>query len=73
MEKAYLGLWKDVPKGKGLSDPGRQIVHTTFGSVLCDPKLGPQVKQCVKENQALYTQILDEHFGKHLDALKAGL
>jgi tagaturonate epimerase len=73
LEKAYLGLWSDTPKGKGLSDPGRQIVHCTFGSVLCDPTLGPQVKQLVAENQALYTQILDEHFGKHLEALKAGM
>ncbi len=73
LEKAYLGLWPDVPKGKGLSDPGRQIVHCTFGSVLCDAKLGPQVKQLVAENQKLYTQILDEHFGKHLEALKAGM
>jgi hypothetical protein len=73
LEKAYLGLWADCPKCKGLSDPGRQIVHTTFGSVLCDPKLGPQVKQLVAENQALYTQILDEHFGMHLEALKAGM
>jgi hypothetical protein len=31
------------------------------------------VKQLVAENQALYTQILDEHFGKHLEALKAGM
>jgi hypothetical protein len=73
LEKAYLGLWADAPKLTGLSDPGRQIVHCTFGSVLCDPKLGPQVKQCVRENQPLYTQLLDEHFGKHLEALKAGL
>jgi tagaturonate epimerase len=73
LEKEYLGLWSDTPKGKGLSDPGRQIVHCTFGSVLCDPKLGPKVKQLVAENQALYTQILDEHFGKHLEALKAGM
>jgi hypothetical protein len=73
LEKAYLGLWSDTPKGKGLSDPGRQIVHCTFGSVLCDPTLGPKVKQLVAENQALYTQILDEHFGKHLEALKAGM
>jgi hypothetical protein len=73
MEKAYLGLWPDVSKGKGLSDPGRQIVHCTFGSVLCDPKLGPQVKQLIADNQSVYTQILDEHFGKHLDALKAGM
>jgi hypothetical protein len=73
LEKAYLGLWSDNPKGNGLSDPGRQIVHCTFGSVLCDPALGPRVKQLVAENQGLYTQILDEHFGKHLEALKAGM
>jgi len=73
LEKAYLGLWADAKDGKGLSDPGRQIVHTTFGSVLCDPKLGPQVKQLVAENQSLYTKILDEHFGKHLEALRAGM
>ncbi len=73
LEKAYIGLWKDVPKGAGFTDPGRQIVHTTFGSVLCDANLGPKVKQCVKAHQALYTQILEEHFGRHLDALKAGM
>ena len=73
LEKAYIGLWKDVPKGEGFTDPGRQIVHTTFGSVLCDANLGPKVKQCVKAHQALYTQILEEHFGRHLDALKAGM
>jgi hypothetical protein len=73
LEKAYLGLWRDVPAGAGFTDPARQIVHCTFGSVLCDPKLGPMVKQVVRENQPLYTQILDEHFGKHLDALKAGM
>ncbi|HEX4053269.1 MAG TPA: tagaturonate epimerase family protein [Tepidisphaeraceae bacterium] len=72
-EKAYLGVWPDVPKGQGFTDPGRQILHCTFGSVLCDPTLGPQVKQLVAENQKLYTQILDEHFGKHLEALKAGM
>jgi hypothetical protein len=73
MEKDYIGLWKDVPEGKGFTNPGRQIVHTTFGSVLCDPKLGPRVKECVKAHQHLYTKVLDEHFGRHLDALKAGM
>jgi hypothetical protein len=72
LEKAYLGLWDDVPAGKGFADPGRQILHCTFGSVLCDAKLGPMVKQAVRENQSLYTQILDEHFGRHLEALAAG-
>jgi len=73
LEKAYLGLWDDVPRGRGFADAGRQIVHCTFGSVLCDAKLGPMVKQVVRENQPLYTRILDEHFGRHLEALAAGL
>ena len=55
LEKAYLGLWDDCPKGKGLTDPGRQILHCCFGSVLCDPKLGPMVKQSVaRESAAVY-------------------
>jgi hypothetical protein len=73
LEEAYLGFWPDVPAGRGFSDPGRQIVHCTFGSVLCDPKLGPLVKQVVAEHQEIYTQILDEHFGKHLESLKEGM
>jgi hypothetical protein len=30
------------------------------------------VKQVVRENQFLYTEILDEHLGRHLEALAAG-
>jgi len=73
LEREYLGLWSENPGSRGLSNLGRQIIHCTFGSVLCDPKLGPRVKQLIAENQGLYTQILDEHFGKHLEALKAGM
>ena len=73
LEKAYIGVWKDVRPGAGFTNPGRQIVHTTFGSVLCDPKLGPLVKECVKAHQSIYTNVLNEHFGRHLDALKAGM
>jgi hypothetical protein len=73
LEKAYIGVWHDVPTGAGFTNPGRQIVHTTFGSVLCDPKLGPLVKECVKAHQSLYTNVLNEHFGRHLEALKAGM
>jgi len=73
LEKLYLGLWSDVPAGAGLTDPGRQILHCTFGSVLTDPTFGPLVRQVVTENNALYTKILDEHFGRHLDALRSGM
>jgi hypothetical protein len=73
LEKMYLGLWSDVPAGAGLTDPGRQILHCTFGSVLTDATFGPLFRQVVTENKALYTKILDEHFGRHLDALRSGM
>jgi hypothetical protein len=73
LEGLYLGHWSDMPAGKGFDQPGRQIVHCTFGSVLTDKELGPQVKSLVREHVDTYTHLLDEHFGKHLDALRQGL
>jgi hypothetical protein len=73
LEALYLGIWADTPPGKGFDQPGRQIVHCTFGSVLTDSELGPQVKSLVREHVDTYTHLLDEHFGKHLDALRQGL
>jgi tagaturonate epimerase len=73
LEGLYLGHWSDTPAGKGFDQPGRQIVHCTFGSVLTDNELGPQVKSLVREHVDTYTRLLDEHFGKHLDALRQGL
>src|SRR4051794_123319 len=32
MEKLYLERWPDVTGGRGFTEPGRQILHTTFGS-----------------------------------------
>jgi hypothetical protein len=72
LEREYLGLWSEVPAGRGLTDPGRQILHTTYGSVLTDGELGPAVKQLVRENAPLYRQILCDHFSRHLDALCQG-
>lgn len=73
LEQIYLERWDRVAPGKGFTQPGRQIVHTTFGSVLTDPTLGPAVRQVVKENQSLYTQLLEEHFARHLEALREGM
>ena len=73
LERAYIGMWDDVPKGKGFANPGRQIVHTTFGSVLTHDEFGPAVKQVVRENRKTYDEVLDDHFGRHLDALRAGM
>lgn len=70
LESIYLERWADVPPGRGFTAPGRQILHCTFGSVLTDPKLGPQVKQILREHPATYAEILREHFERHLAALQ---
>jgi hypothetical protein len=73
LEQYYLELWSDVPAGRGFTNPGRQILHCTFGSTLNHPELGPQLKQLLKEHQATYTEVLADHFARHLDALRAGM
>ena len=71
--KHYLDVWKDVPEGCGFTKPGRQILHCTFGSTLRDPELGPAVKNLLAANLNSYTEILREHFVRHLRALKSGM
>jgi hypothetical protein len=73
LEHAYLGLWERTPKGKGLSDPGRQILHCTFGSTLTHPEFGPAVRGVLEANRDTYKEVLVTHFAKHLEALKAGM
>jgi hypothetical protein len=72
LEPTYLGSWKTSPAGKGLSDPGRQILHCTFGSVLTSEKFGPAVRDVLKTHPGTYAEILALHFGKHLAALRPG-
>lgn len=73
LETAYLGNWDANPVGTGLSDPGRQILHCTFGSVLSDPKWGAAVRDVLDSHGDTYTQVLQTHFCRHLDALRLGL
>jgi hypothetical protein len=73
LESEYLEMWADVPVGKGFTKPGRQILHCTFGSVLTDDKLGKIVHDCLKSHPETYVEVLDDHFGRHLDALKSGM
>lgn len=73
VEKLYLERWSDVPRGMGFTVPGRQILHCTFGSVLTDPELGGAFKRCLDANQDTYTEVLQEHFSRHLEALQAGM
>ena len=73
LEKLYLERWADVPQGVGFTEPGRQILHCTFGSTLTDPELGPAVKSVVKAHPDTYKDVLADHFCRHLEALSAGM
>lgn len=73
LESEYLELWSNVPSGHGFTKPGRQILHCTFGSVLCQAELGPAVKQVLRDHQDTYTEVLADHFARHLESLKAGM
>ncbi|HEX8522328.1 MAG TPA: tagaturonate epimerase family protein [Tepidisphaeraceae bacterium] len=70
LEKTYLGLWADQQPGTGLSDPGRQILHTTFGSVLTHERFEPAIMQILREHPDTYRQVLADHFSRHLHALR---
>jgi hypothetical protein len=72
LERLYLERWSDVPLGQGFTTPGRQILHCTFGSTLTDPELGPAVKGVIEQHVDTYTEVLADHFARHLEALKAG-
>lgn len=73
LEAEYLENWSDVPPGKGFTRPGRQILHCTFGSILTDPLMSTMLKHILKQNPAIYRDVLAEHFVKHLEALRAGM
>lgn len=73
LEQIYLECWADVPQGKGFTNQGRQILHCTFGSVLTDAEFGPLVKGVLDAHPDTYTQVLADHFGRHLKALQAGM
>jgi tagaturonate epimerase len=73
LERLYLERWSDVPVGKGFTAPGRQILHCTFGSTLLDPVLGPAVKGVLEQHVDTYTEVLADHFARHLEALRAGM
>jgi hypothetical protein len=62
-----------VKGNRGFTEEGRQILHTTFGSVLTDATLKNELFQTLREHPETYRDILDEHFSKHLQALRAGM
>jgi hypothetical protein len=52
---------------------GRQILHVTFGSILKHTALGPAMKAVLIAEPATHAQVLTEHFGRHLQELRAGM
>ena len=73
LERKYLELWDEVPTGKGFTFPGRQILHCTFGSVLTHDEFGPELRDTLNQHIDTYTEVLADHFARHLDALQAGM
>jgi hypothetical protein len=69
LEKIYLDCWADVPAGRGFTEPGRQVLHCTFGTVLMDRELGPAIRQLLQAHAETYAEVLADHFARHLDAL----
>ena len=73
LEHLYLELWDRVPAGNGFTQPGRQILHCTFGSTLRDAELGPAIVAVLHAHPDTYCEVLADHFARHLGALRAGL
>jgi len=73
LEKVYLECWEDVPAGKGFTEPGRQILHCTFGSVLTHAEFGPAVRAVLEAHPETYKEVLADHFSRHLVALTSGM
>lgn len=70
LEREYLEIWSEVPNGVGFTKLGRQILHCTFGAVLTHSQFGPQLRDCLKNHADTYTEILEDHFSRHLEALR---
>ena len=73
LEDVYLERWEKVPSGKGFTEPGRQILHCTFGSTLTHAEIGPQLKKVLTDFPETYTEVLADHFSRHLEALQSGM
>ena len=73
LEHLYLELWPEVAPGRGFTAPGRQILHTTFGSVLNHPEHGPAVRAVLEAYPETYEEVLAEHFTRHLESLREGM
>lgn len=70
LEQVYLDRWSNVAPGRGFTEPGRQILHCTFGSIITDPKLGPAITGLIDDHLDEYTEVLRLHFVRHLRELQ---
>ena len=52
---------------------GRQILHVTFGSVLTHPQYRDEMRQVLESHPQTHKQVLADHLGKHLAALRQGM
>lgn len=50
-------------------DRARQALHITYGQILRDPGLGPELGRLLYAEEAAYYEILRAHFQRHADAL----
>jgi tagaturonate epimerase len=73
LERVYLERWQDVSDGRGFINPGRQVLHCTFGTVLADEQLGGRLRQLLESHADSYCEILTEHFRRHLVALTSAM
>jgi hypothetical protein len=73
LEQVYLECWEDVDDDRGFTEPGRQILHCTFGSVLTHDEFGPAVRGVLEAHPETYTEVLADHFSRHLEALRKGM
>ena len=73
LERVYLEDWTTVAPGKGFTNLGRQILHCTFGSVLTSDEFGPALKAVLTAHPETYKEVLADHFGRHLQALRSGM
>jgi hypothetical protein len=73
LETMYLGRWSEVPAGRGFTEPGRQVLHCTFGTILTDRDLGRLIRQLLLAHADTYTEFLADHFQRHLRALTEAL
>jgi hypothetical protein len=49
----------------------RQCLHVTFGAVLCDQSLGPELIDLLTRRRARFDSTLEQHFSRHLTVIGA--